>query len=917
MAEQASSQPLEDAINAQEAREQSAFIARALGTDNQAEQDQILVEALLRFGGRFLQGLNYCVSLVSEDSKTRCEELNERALDLFLRWLAGEKLTDREDERERRAAAALHALGVGGSGMARLAVEALLGLPEGHPKRNLSAIRARIEERIEQSRHDAEWEEVFLLAKTLIRSQLLSEPETAALISSLSSNQVDAEPADKDNVQSARVSFLRAAAMDYLLRSISAREAGLESGAYIGKMRSLIDEARPFGSSFKDDFALALALEEANESEQAAEVLARIVDNQGEMCEEAAWIEGMIRVRLGHWARAIDVLAPIIDKEESDYLLALEDSDVISAGERFNKDAVNLALAYAFADRWSEALSTVDRVKSPRLRHAQRLRQTPEGKKLLRLEAALASTRRGVPQNRGDAVDRELDPLGARISRQAQLLEEYRTKRPDLATASLAQPGLAELSGVLEDGEALVCMGSGFRGLLIGVIVGGDRVKPSGQMLIEELTQAGVTSLFTDGKELGGWALELAALEPVDPERALIAMLDAVDRAFGERIAAFVRARSIRKVTFVPHRMLHLIPFWALPSLVDLEVGVASSAVQWYEARKVVPEVHARLAAIGNPTLDLGLARVEAAVVARLLKARGCEAELLLDGNAKEGAIRAAVRRAGLFHFAGHGIAKPMQPLLSSLLTHPDESWGWPDTGDPLVKLAQGAASWVSDDGGRHSDLPQGRLVEHWDDEGRAVERLLEHADHGTLYGRYQDDRLLQLAELWTTADILVEDTFSNCALAFLGACQAGQAALRADIDEGLGLPGALQIAGVNSVISALWPVDDAAALVFARLFYGRLAAATTDTHVDVEDVLRACRRELASLSTDSAQRKLAEIREQTEHKPSRARLDLAIADLAAKPDPPFAHPYHWAAYFCLGAEKLSLGWRSWRAGQA
>jgi hypothetical protein len=542
--------------------------------------------------------------------------------------------------------------------------------------------------------------------------------------------------------------------------------------------------------------------------------LAPIVDNRSEMHEQAAWMEGMIRVRLGHFPRAIQVLAPLIPTEERDYLLALDDAEVTRAGRRFSKDATNLALAYAWTGCWADALATIERTKSPRLRHAQLLRQTAEGKELLHLEAALASARRGAPGARLDPVDRDQDPLGARISQQARLLEQYRSERPDLAAASLAPPTLAELGEALQADEALVCLGLSAHGILAGIVLRGDREEPSDHMLLDESTLEELNSFFTHSQAFGGLALELTTGQFNNPEQALDSALDAVDRAFGERLGAILRNRRISKVTIVPHRLLHPIPFWALPALRNFDVGVASSAAQWYDARKAVPVVVPRLAAVGNPTLDLGLARVEAANVARLVGKRGYVTTPLLDQNATEGAIRAAAKGAGLLHFAGHGFAKPAQPLLSSLLAHPDECWGWPGAGDPLAKLASGATAWVTIQGGRRADVPPGRLFEYTDEDGRVVERLLEHSERGTLYGRYEEGQLLQLAELWTTADILVDDILSTCTVAFPGACQSGQGALRADLDEGLGLPGALQIAGVRTVISALWPIGDMAALL-------------------------------------------------------------------------------------------------------
>src|SRR5262245_4147300 len=478
-----------DPIDAREAREQIVFIRDALAATDPDEQRQIVANALLRFGIRFCTGLNYGASIAPDETRAELEQLNDLAGDLFPRWLLGEDLTDREDEPERRAAAALEALQIGGSGIARLAAEALLKLPEGHPKRDLAAIRSMLEERLESNRREGEWEDALSTAASLIFSNTMSEPETATLIADLRRAEADARAAGADIDKAGRARFFRAASLDYFRRSVVAREDGADATPFIATAQALLEEARAIEPSPKDDLTLALTLQEAEQWEPAADLLAPIVDNRSEMYEQAAWIEGMIRLRLGHFSRAIEVLAPLMPAEERDYLLALDDADVEDAGERFSKDAVNLAFAYAFADRWSEALATIDRVKSPRLRHAQRLRQTPEGKELLRLEAALASARRGVPVVDSDAADREEDPLGARISRQARLLEQYRSKRPDLAASSLVPPTLAELGETLAAEEALVCLGSGFRGVLAGIVLRGDRDAPSGRMLFEELTQ--------------------------------------------------------------------------------------------------------------------------------------------------------------------------------------------------------------------------------------------------------------------------------------------------------------------------------------------------------------------------------------------------------------------------------------------
>ena len=107
--------------------------------------------------------------------------------------------------------------------------------------------------------------------------------------------------------------------------------------------------------------------------------------------------------------------------------------------------------------------------------------------------------------------------MGSRISATARALETYRKSRPDLSTTRLSPPTLSEVGSTLEEHEALVCMGYGFKGLMMGVILQADTDGPSGQFLLEELPDYRVVQLLLATDEMSGWARELAALEPIAP----------------------------------------------------------------------------------------------------------------------------------------------------------------------------------------------------------------------------------------------------------------------------------------------------------------------------------------------------------------------------------------------------------------
>jgi len=62
-----------------------------------------------------------------------------------------------------------------------------------------------------------------------------------------------------------------------------------------------------------------------------------------------------------------------------------------------------------------------------------------------------------------------------------------------------------------------------------------------------------------------------------------------------------------------------------------------------------------RALVVGDPTMDLGASRVETQRVAAALRARAFQVDVLTGDDATAGAVRDAIGRAALFHYAGHG----------------------------------------------------------------------------------------------------------------------------------------------------------------------------------------------------------------------------------------------------------------------
>jgi hypothetical protein len=128
-------------INAKEAEGQLVYVKRARDATAAEEREAALTDALLRFGHRFGSSLTYLRDLAEESQAPNpYGALADDFLALFARWLAGDQLTDRADEAERRVVESV-ALARQNPQLGRLAAQAILALPDGHPERDPTEAR--------------------------------------------------------------------------------------------------------------------------------------------------------------------------------------------------------------------------------------------------------------------------------------------------------------------------------------------------------------------------------------------------------------------------------------------------------------------------------------------------------------------------------------------------------------------------------------------------------------------------------------------------------------------------------------------------------------------------------------------------------------------------------------------------------
>src|SRR2546426_1614328 len=131
--------PEENAMNGDEAQAQIVFIDKALRARRKDIRRRALSDGFMSFGLRFYDGVGYLAAQANHAQPF--EGLRQESLEILTDWMLGDKLTQSEEEDERRAEMAMSLLTDGGQGLERLASGCIMALPEGHPKRDVELVR--------------------------------------------------------------------------------------------------------------------------------------------------------------------------------------------------------------------------------------------------------------------------------------------------------------------------------------------------------------------------------------------------------------------------------------------------------------------------------------------------------------------------------------------------------------------------------------------------------------------------------------------------------------------------------------------------------------------------------------------------------------------------------------------------------
>ncbi len=816
------------------------------------------------------------------------EAESDETLELLMRWLAGEQLTERADEHELRLNTAEDALELFSDNVPslhRFHAQAVLMLPTGHERRDAAEAIAELWDHLEATREDTE--ETIRTIAALLDAGAGDE----ALLDEGDELIAEADPGGIDVFRLAAVGYTAS-------RHIEVRDAGDEAEAarWAARHGAYLDADE--GEGLPALAGRAGQHDMAGEWDEAADLYRTVVEGSdlGEWSvQQMAVREGELRLMLGQLDRAATALEAVLVHAEARYLTAVTEADVTDAGTRLYRIADALATTDARRGDWDGVLRALDRPRGLRGRYQAALRADAAGRELLAVERELDVALRAA------TADEEVDGVSAG----ARLLERYRQVRPRLDPSRLETPAVADVAAALGDGECLCILGHHFMGTVGVFVAPRDTRRPSGRLLLEDVGTREWLELFA-GDTGGEWLQML--IEPgggVDPEPSLSELLEGIDDVLGDWLRQQLDDEDAARLTLVPGATLHLVPWAALPSLEGIDVVIAASVSEAVRARRTRPESAPRSAlVVANPTLDLRVSAAACRPIADRLDAANYAVTELAAVGATEPALLAAAPGATILHFAGHGRGELSH---SGLEVHPDEALD----GDPFVAWSAEAVGWRQPPADEEDDEPPwhdlladvpgvGRLHERRWTRVNRLDRRLDRPG-STLVATYGGDRLLRLAELWSTSDILLADPLEGCRLAVLVACASGAGIGRFD-EAQAGLPVGLQLAGIDSVIATRWEVDEGFAALWAERFYAGLAEAGATA--DLAALVRATCEELRDMEAGEARERL-----------------LALADAAADPfaamaleayahrlpDPPFAAPSQWAAFFLTGRPTLEL----------
>jgi CHAT domain-containing protein len=891
-------------IDKDEVLQHFAILRRIREAHDADARSSLFVEGFSKFGPRFFATLDF----EPDDPAWReaLISLREEGRDVALKWLTGVTYLGSADEDERRARFGIWMLEVGEIGLARVAAKSILCLPEAHPLHDRAKARDALLRFVDAARISGDCDSELLAIADLFYAYLV-EPDVGLQLIARGEELFPLVDADEFGRH-----FLLGVFFFY---TAQAYDATASAGSWREKAQAVYERIAGIGSTeeVRAENMLVAALAANNGGHCAAAADAFHHAWSGGFLNREATLDAVrfeARLRLGlpsQEQKVVDILASRIDGYEEQYIAAVERSAIDNTGDAFSEVTTSLAFAYAALDQWEEAVAALERGKSLRLRHQAALRGSPAGVTLLALEEQLHALGRGVePASLSGTLNKEEDWIGAELSAQTRVLEEYRRVRTALPHDLAVNPTLQDIAGSLAEGEMALLFGLSFKGTVIAGVIRDDRTTPSLTLVCPDLKWNWVVQQLLD-EDLDGFLLVLQAGEDIcDPRAPLDRLLTEIDKALGAPLAALLSGRSVNRLVFVPHTLYNFIPFWALPSLVPWEVVTVPSAAHFIAARKVRVRPLRKAMVVGDPTADLPISPAETEAVQDHLQAAGIEIVSVAPENATQHELARVAIDCDVVHFCGHGRAEFMNPVRAGLLLRP--AWDQTPLAGPedFDRVVSSVITWKEIDKTHCAAniVGIGHLVEYKNSDFGYSEYFLEYSANGTLWARYHEGQRLQIAQLWTAGDLMVQRAFERCELAFLSACSTSSGGI-SERSEACGLPGALLLAGVSTIVATAWPVSDVLSALYVDLFYAELVLKRGWR--SVVTIVRGAAKTLREMRREEAVARLGNIQRRVDDPFVEFEIDAYKEKLASGEDYPFSHPYAWASFHVLGPGDVLL----------
>ncbi|WP_287291936.1 CHAT domain-containing protein [Mesorhizobium sp.] len=360
-----------------------------------------------------------------------------------------------------------------------------------------------------------------------------------------------------------------------------------------------------------------------------------------------------------------------------------------------------------------------------------------------------------------------------------------------------------------------------------------------------------------------------------DQFHALLKRLDAV---LYRPVADALTKSCIHNLCIVPHSALHVLPLnllgWSQDPLACLgdrfDVSFAPSLTSLQSLGGTPSRKHERVLIIANPIprcpetvchnpsrncYSLRGGEVESDILERFLAGAGIESIRVPgpDGPATIAAVSAELGSVDIVHMAAHGTYERDHPEASGIILSL-----------PETTRADG-------------------LARYWPHDGATSSESFE-----TAVGE-----ILSLQFIWREIDMF------RCRLLNLSSCSSALVDWSGRSDEYYGLVNGFLYAGVQNILSNIWPINDHVSRVFNEQYYAALIPGTElakrrKNRPSARDVSVHCDqrpRDIPLSGNSQTSSEIAALR----------RAVQGVRNYTIRAKKPFAHPLFWAGYRIIG----------------